>query len=588
VRAQLKRLIHFALGAICIAAFYDSGQLHGGYVLPTLMSRSLPLEELAFDLWYMLWGSLAVVFLALALPPSVSTAARRAFDRAADAPREAAAGLALLDFVLALVSRHGFLLDQPVTDDELAYSFTARLLSMGRVTSIPPIPAEFVRNTFVLADAEHWHGKYPLGHSLALAPFEWLGRPDLLGPLLAAANVLLASAVARRLLGRRRGLLATLLLAISPHFILTHATLLSQTTSTFAALAAALAALRARESRSTATSALAGALLGFGILVRPMPGMLVAAAITLHQLHAQRRALTVPAAAAWALCLVACAALVPVTNYLQYGSPWSSGYVEVHASYGAFQNIDGELSNSLGGAILRENVWLLAWPLSLAFVPWARLRDERLLIWGVVAAVYAYRALVPKTVVSVTGPIYMTEAVPWLCMASADGIARADALLRRLYAGAPAHGLAAALCVAPAVGVVCFWPFVTDTLVLGARARLRVFELLEAQHVERAVVFTNLLANPSAATTWAYGPPNPWPDLRDDVLFLRVPGDHGDDLEAAWHLWRERFPDRRAAVYSAFAKNNPLGWLDPSAPPRPRQRAPAPLDHRREVPGDNP
>lgn len=561
-----KRLAFLLLGALSVAAFFDAAKLHGGYVLPTVGIRFVPMSELVFALWYAVWGTLATVCFACALPRSVSAALTRTFERAAERPREAGLALAMWAFVASLSFRHAVLLDQPITDDELVYELTARALATGHVTAEPPVPWEFVANQFVVADAQRWHGKYPIGHSLVLAPFELLGRVDLVGPLLAACTIALTLAVGRALLGPRQGLLATLLLACSPHFLWTHGTLLSQTTSSTLILLAVWASLCAREATSLRWLALCGASLGFAVLTRPMPGVLACAAVVTDELARGPRGTLAKRALVLTGALVPVASLILLVNYLQSGSPWTSGYREVHSTYGAFQNIDGELTNSIGGALVRENLWLFGWPLSLVFVPFAQFGGPRRLVLALIASAFAYRAVVPKTVVASTGPVYMLEAVPWLCVATAMGMAKVAELGRRLGHPETRERVIAGVVGAALSALACFAPVTLRALLAGADLRETVFQELAAAHIERAVVFANLLVDPNDAKSWAYTPPNPWPDLRDPLLFLRVP-DAGNDLDAAWRLWRERFSDRPAVFFSPMAYGSKPRLFDPKVPP---------------------
>ena len=79
---------------------------------------------------------------------------------------------------------------------------------------------------------------------------------------------------------------------------------------------------------------------------------------------------------------------------------------------------------SLASHLLRLNFWLLGWPLSLAFCVFARRAPRVALLWAMIAAACAYRLLSPKVGVAGTGPQYLFEVVPLLCLLTADGILR--------------------------------------------------------------------------------------------------------------------------------------------------------------------
>ncbi|HET8938549.1 MAG TPA: glycosyltransferase family 39 protein [Polyangiales bacterium] len=551
-----------ALGVLAVFALFDAATLHGHFEIRYVGAREVPNNELVFYLWYAVWGGVAVACFAAAFHATIAARLVEWFRACARAPRHVVLFASLLVFLGALLFRHTVLLNEPICDDELVYQFTARNLCLGHVTAPPPIPADFLKNQFVIVDAQRWHGKYPLGHSLLLAPFEMLGRPDLLGPIIAALSLALTYAIALRFVSSTVATLSVMLLACSPHFVWTHATLVSQTSSGLLMLAAVFASMRFRETRRDRWLFTIGAALGFGILTRPMPGVLVAAAVVAAQLQAAVQEETAENArtrffkrAARELAFIALAALpfigvVLWTNHVQSGSASSTAYIEVHAKFGMFENRDGELTNSVGGALVRENAWLFGWPFSLLFVAFARIERARAYFWMLVGTTIAYRLIVPKTVVATTGPIYVAESVPFLCIASAAGMAHVAALLRRLGDRRATQRVAAFVTAAFLVALLAFPRVELPPIHAGARLRAQVKDLLAQRKVERAVVFSGIIVNMDYAGTWASYPPNPWPDLRDDLLFLRIPGTP-DGVRRAKALWQERFSDRPAFIWDA-------------------------------------
>lgn len=545
------------LGALAVGAFFEAGKLHGKYEIRYAGVTSLPEHELVFYLWYALWGGIAVACLAGAFHATLAQRFSAWLSVCATKPREVVAFTALLVFMGALLFRHLILLDDVITDDELVYQFTARSLGLGRFASPPPLEPEFLGNQFMIVNSRHWYGKYPIGHSLLLAPFEIIGRSDLFGPAVAVGSVVLTYLVARRFVGGTAALLAVFLLGCSPHFVWTHATLLSQTSSGLLMLLSVYAHLLHRETQRLRWLLLMGASLGFGILTRPMPGVLIALAVSAAQWRAAcaleptlrlagRRALR--EGLIWLPAMLPFMGGVLLSNYVQSGSPWTSGYSEVHAGHGLFSKSYGVLASSVGGALLRENAWLFGWPCSFLFLPFARIERARGFFWMLVGTTLAYRLLVPKTVVSTTGPVYLTEVVPFLCIGSAAGMVQVVALLRRLGDHSPQRRVASVVVASFLVALLIFPRVELPPIRAGAQLRTLVGELLLAQQVERAVVFASFLITPNTGRSWAYFPPNPWPDLRDAILYLRLP-DQPDGLERARALWRERFPDRPAFLY---------------------------------------
>jgi hypothetical protein len=162
-----------------------------------------------------------------------------------------------------------------------------------------------------------------------------------------------------------------------------------------------------------------------------------------------------------------------------------------------------------------------------------------------------YRVIAPKTVVSVTGPIYLTEVVPLLTLAVADAFRRMGEALPRARARPSVVALAATL-----VGSMMFEPLQLEAIAVGAATRNVVYDELEKSGADKALIFTNAVVYPQSYATWANYPDNPSPGFDDRWLFVRVPVVN-DPRPPMIELWRRRFPDRRAFVF-AVGKESPV------------------------------
>ncbi|HTU61224.1 MAG TPA: glycosyltransferase family 39 protein, partial [Polyangiales bacterium] len=393
---------------------------------------------------------------------------------------------------------------------------------------------------------------------LALA--ELMHVRELIGPLVAALCVPLTFALGRRWFGAGRAQLGAALLVLSPHFVGTAGTLLSQPTSCLMLLLGLWLLVRAEESGGV-LALLAALAFGFGVLVRPLPGglfALVAVAWALFAAARAERAERGPAIAraAWltlGAALGGCAVLA--VNYVQTGDALTSGYHQAHGSVRVFENKHADLASSLFGALLRENIWLLGVPGCLIPVLFARPQRMAALYWGMLAAELSYRLISPKTVVASTGPVYLTEVVPLLLLGVVDGLGRARERVR--FDGAALRSAAPQL-TAAALAVACcmFWPVQWRTLRRSVDARTMLPRALESAGAQRALVFADALVYPASQHSWAYFPDNPSPDLSDDVLYVRVP--KRDIARNARELWQRRFADRRAFLLSWNARGEPV------------------------------
>jgi hypothetical protein len=558
-----------AVGAVCcLVGYYAAGvTYYRAYRIPqgTGIDLLLP-EEFTFLGMFAAAGGMAAVLCWLALRGW--TGLERAAYRLRDAGWTSALLLATLTLLLSgalrvLVVRH-----QAVTDDEHTYRFIAQTLRTGSLAA--PSPGgdlEFFLEQFVVVDEVRRFGKYPIGHPLGLLLGQVLGFGSVYGSVCAAAGVLLVFETGRRMFGRGTALLAAALYALSPAVLFTGATLLSQTTSTLLT-AAATAAL----ARGTAPGSLAvaGVALGLATLARPMPCLLVVAMVATWLLGQRCGA---RALAAFLVPSGLVSALVLVTNWAQSGHPLSTGYQVFHGLEGGARGtlamfLAGSAANvtlSFVGNAFRLNAWLFGSPFSLAAVLAAPFRGAGpLLLWGTVASELAYRVLSPKVGVGITGPQYMMEAVPAMCLLAASALAREP--VRRGLGGVA--GVAGAVLATVVVSTTFFVPPRLRDLAISAAAQEVSARLVAARPAPRVVVFHRTVVPVDSGLSWAYFPRCNAPSLDDDVLFLYLPR-RPDAVGQALEMSARRFPDRPAFVLDVRASPPALvplaAWQDPLA-----------------------
>ncbi len=540
--------------ALCALGFWAMGGLYGGFEIPYgLGVQQIHPAELVVWIWYLLFGIAGVALgaaalLATALPGRALAALRRL------GARPAAVGLAAVAVIgIVFAARASVLRFAPVADDESTYVFIARTLLEGRLVNPAPEDAAFFRNQFVILDGERWYGKYPIGHPLVLAVGEALHLRALVPSILSALTLLLSFAVGRRVLPAQQALLGTGLLLVSPQFLLTGATELSQLTSGLCLLLGLWALLRMDDGGSLGHAALAGAALGFGALARPLPGVLFIATAGIWVLiryqdePAARQARRLVAGLA---PMAFCGLVLLATQLAQTSELGKSSYDVYHGgAYRGFFRGDW-IAGSLGGALLRQNFWLFGWPISFLFLPFARRHGRAGLLWAMVIALYSYRVILPKTVVASTGPVYVAEAVPLLALLSASGAANAAGRLAAFgLARERAQAAVAAVAMASvAFAALTFAPLQVRELRRSGGAWQTANRLLDEAGAHHALVFADRMVDGAAPASWAYFPPNPSPDLTDPRIFVRIP--HGEDgPQRARAFWQRRFPDRSAWVF---------------------------------------
>lgn len=555
---RYRSWLFLVLGGLCIYGFYDIAPGYGDYNFPYGQGDVyIHTYELVMFVWYLTFGVPGVLCLSMAL---VYTAWPERFERWCRrlilSKRWWLWALLVLLVLVLLFWWWAILAGARLVDDENTYWFIAETLQMGRVTNPLPPDYAFYKNKFLIFNSKGWYGKYPIGFPALLAVGLKLGIPYLVNPLFTCLSMFLTYQIGVRLFSKSVAGLGVLLLLLSPHFVYTGATLLSQPASTAFMLLGFYIMLRVYETSRWTWAFAGGVVWGFGVLIRPMPGLLFLAAAALHYLWVMHqrgwkgqvwknlRPLFI-AAIPIALCAIAFLAV----NRAQSGSSLVSGYHTVHRSFGVLRAKVGVMSSSLGGALLRENFWLLGWPLSFLFVFFARRGRYLSLFWGMIVADYAYRILVPKTVVSVTGPIYVTEAVPLLCLATAAGIVLLAQWFREQGWEWGRRWVISVAIASTVVAAFAFHPIHLPSVQESSETWERPFQMLRDQKAQkRLLVFANYMVPTTFDDSWAYHPPNPSPRLNNDIIFVRYPRSRGAKAQMK-AFWEKHYPDRQAWLF---------------------------------------
>ncbi len=561
------RLLCLALLALVVAGYQSAGRaFYQGFRVPQGSAMNhLPPAELAHYALYALFGGVSALLLwgVLYRLPSAASFARAA--RLAERPLVLAGLCAAAVLVVTLGLSSLVLAHAVTTDDEHVYRFIARTLRAGDVVAPSPgTDLEFFREQFVAMDERVRFGKYPIGHPLLLALGQAVGLEALLVPLLTALTVFPLHRVASRLFDQATAGLACVLFALSPQVWFTGATYLSQPACALLLLCG-IALLLARDpgaSPSAPALIAAGACFGFAILVRPLPAALFALAAAADLLFAPSASPRARATrlAGFAVPVALGVAAIGLVNQLQTGSALQSGYQAAHAPGQGIGAVMGGgfamATMSVASAVVRENFWLLGWPLSLAPCLLAGRLPRPWLLWGILAGELAYRLAAPKAGVGGAGPLYLFEAVPILCALSARGLVRLARGETRL---GPRTGGAAVW--APAVvslflvSLALFVPPKVADLARMASGQRTVERLIARQGVRDALVFHEGVAPPWTGLTWAYFPRCNGPRLDDDVLFLRY---QREQPARNVELWRRRFSGRSAWYFGWDAQGGPF------------------------------
>jgi len=539
--APVRSLLLAAASALCLAEIWIAGLYYQGYQVLAGRHGWFP-DEMAFLLYYLLFGLPAVLLLTLALAPWVGRRLLEGFDAAGPLPSRDAAALVtcatVLTFLLVTLVRFGLLKDAAISDDEHTYAFMGQLFASGRiyVPSLPPPLRPFLDNQFIINNGK-MYGMYFPGHPVALALGERLHLMGWIPTLSAMLTVPLAFAVSRRIFGLRTALLTLPLLLVSPYFLFPSATLLAHSTAAVLLMAFLYCILRVKERPESLGWWIGAAMaLSWATLTRPFSGPVFAAPWLLWLVgDIWRRGSRRVWLSAGLFCLIGAGALSLLLFY-QYtlsGSAFVSGY-QTFSRLHRWGLIGKALEampplpsiHELMYTLARWNFWLFGWPASLV-LPLCFRRTARgtRLFAGVVGVLLVYMAISAATIQPV-GPVHYSELAVPLVMLSASGLERLVELVRSAMArpalarAAITLPLAATLCA-----LVTYLPVYGSSLRASADLTRAPDEMLAAQGVTRAVVFVHTLpALYVSPYSWAYYRRNNHPDLTDPILYVNYLG----------------------------------------------------------------
>lgn len=336
----------------------------------------------------------------------------------------------------------------PHLEDEMANLWQAEVMAEGQVYQpSPPMPRSFLV-PFVVDYGGHRFGKYPPGWPAVLSLGARAGAPWLVNPILAGLTAWLVYRLGSRIAGRGVGLLAEVLTATSPIFLMLSGSLMGHSLGLFLTTAFWLAWLdlfpvagKPRRDRVPAwlLVSLAGSCLGLLALTRPLTAVGIGLPGALHGLillvrgdwPVRRRVLCVGGLA------LLVAAILPLWQWSLTGDPWLNPYTlwwpydRVGFGPGAGHTASG---HNLHWAYINARFSLRAgvhdlfgWPyLSWLFLPFGlialrRSRDGWLLFSLFPGLVFIY---IFYWIGSwLFGPRYYYEALPGLAITSAAGVA---------------------------------------------------------------------------------------------------------------------------------------------------------------------
>jgi len=499
------------------------------------------------------------------------------------APRRPALLLTIMSVftALAIVAIGRWALEeQPITDDENVYLLQSRIFAAGHLT-LPSLPDEeplrdriFEDNIFLVNNGKIF-GQYPFGQSFILLPGLLVGWARLMPLLLALAGIVGLFLLGRRLYGTAGGLLAALLLTVSPTFLTTSATLLSHPATLCFIIWFSYFAHRTWKEKSWLDAAAAGLFFLLAFQVRSATTLLAAGPIGLALawtlLRDWRRQwpsimiLTVMIGLTLGVSFFFNDQVNDSIMKTNYHAAWGEGKTPFRHPFGfgkgAWHMVHTPALGfwSTVNNLWRVNWWLLGWPISLLFVlAWLLRRDKQPVEWlafaGLPLTCFAYFFYFWPGI-SDTGPVLYYELSAALILLTVSGILAAPRLLLAWMPRREA-GRRVTLFVAFSI-ILAFFSFHQFQIRALNRVAANVGQLDQALREggvpEQAVIFTNYyLKNTEDMNwqdSWVVGRPPTSRLLEDRRLFYVNYGrdrnrdflaKHHPDLPAFVATWSEK------------------------------------------------
>ncbi len=577
--SRLATLWPFAAAAAALLLLHSATvRLMAGTELDFGSSINLPTPGYArFLALWMLYAGLAAGALALGLVRALGAKGREAgflevWNAGSDRKWIVYGSLFALLIPAAL---HTFLLHgAPLTDDESAYRFMARVLAAGRVYADSPPLKLFFDNRFMINDGKMF-AHFFVGWPALLAPGVWLGIPGFMNAVYSALTVPALYAVLRRLAGVAWARAGLLLYLTSPMLMVTAATETSHTSCVAALAWFTLLCLRSRDAGAPWwVHGAAAAAFCVAFFIRPTSALGVGLPLLVWWLLGLERGSRVRSLAAFAVPAVAFAALFLTVNRLQTGSFFEVAYQRAYTyaeendfrfslwphaiEGGAFTEIGfhdaGRSLAVAAAALFRLNVTLLGWPCSLLFALFAGRGRLRAVLKLSVLSYFVFHFSTNNVGIDTFAPMHFFELAWPLLLLTVCGLETLTAALSRL-AGLPAswrRGPAAAACALVVVSLASYVPVRFGVIGRVADNVAMPFRAVREAELGPSVVFVHYpfiqYCRSAPTEGWVFVRPNNRPDLSDHVLWVNHLSVEKNKL-----LMR-RFPDREGYV---------LAW-DPS------------------------
>jgi hypothetical protein len=343
-------------------------------------------------------------------------------------------GLAVAAFGVTISINSTYYDFVPHVPDEVSYMFQAKLLASGRLLGdIPPVKDAFYFYSppFLFERGDQWAGAYPFGHPLVLAVGEFFGQMKLVPSIVGAISVALIFGAGSRLYNRRVALLAALLFAGSPFFLMQSSSFMSHNTAVMYILASLF--FTVRRDRPLVYGLLGGIFFGLALNTRPLSTVALvppfAVLLFFGAFAAEGRIVAAKHTGAFVIGGLLLVTAMLAQNHGITGDPFNSGYAHGDTSqifgFSRGHTLDIGLRNEqaqLMSLLLVLNGWPAVVGLGFVLAPFllgSRNRYDYVMLACALLPMAIYVGYRFSGVYE--GPRYWYEAVPFLILLTARG-----------------------------------------------------------------------------------------------------------------------------------------------------------------------
>jgi hypothetical protein len=457
---------------------------------------------------------------------------------------------------IGLLSQYVFQDYYIIPTDENSYLFQAKTFAKGRLFVESHPLGEFFEAVNVVTTPSKVFGKYPPGHALFLMWGVLIGYPRLIPLIISSLTLFVIFFLAKEAYDSKTAKVAALFALLSPAYLFTSSTLLSQTTSLFLISLGCLFFIKTQKSESYYFPFISGACLGLAFNTRPLNTIALSIPFSAYFFYL----LIKYKGTYWKkFLLFSLALLIFLGIFLSYNHAltgnaflmpfqmWGNEHlVRDRYGFGTHGDYTHDFDKGLTNTRLnlrRLNEWLFGWPCSILFICalfffYPLNKWDYIFFSGFLLLVIAY--LFWWWAGEVLGPLYYYDSLVFLVVLSARGFLKLTECIDGKKSDMDRTGIMIFTIILFLFSFLKFYPEkIKETYNYVFTHKTPVIAIQKI-NVHNAIVFITFLEGGWFKNRFYV---HNSPDLNDDILFARNLGKRNK-------LLMDYYPDRNYYIYS--------------------------------------